>query len=392
MLAALAQGPTLISRPLRAGDTLSTAQVMRHLGAQITDEDQDFLVLGRGVNEPEEILDCGNSGTLIRLLAGVLAGQNFYSVLTGDASLRSRPMDRVTVPLRLMGAKIDGRQQGRLAPLTIRGGELHGINYTLPVASAQVKSALLLAGIFASGVTQIQEPVPTRDHTERIFRHFRIPVEQSGGTVGTSQAPEFEGRDLVVPGDFSSAAFFIGAGLIVPGSDILIEGVGLNPTRTGLLQVFEAMGADLNYQVTGGHDAEPWGWIRARASSLHGVAVSAEQVAGMIDEIPILAAVAAWAEGVTEIWGLAELRVKESDRLSAISANLAALGVESEAGPDWIRIKGGGVQPALVDAFADHRIAMAFAVAGLPVGVRVTGAEWAAISFPEFFPTLEGLR
>lgn len=392
MLAALAQGPTLIRRPLRAGDTLSTAQVMRHLGAQITDQDQDFLVLGRGLVEPEEVLDCGNSGTLIRLLAGILAGQNFHSVLTGDASLRSRPMDRVTVPLRLMGAKIDGRQQGRLAPLTIRGGELHGIDYTLPVASAQVKSALLLAGIFAAGATEIQEPMPTRDHTERIFRHFGIPVEQVGGTIRTRRAPEFQGRDLVVPGDFSSAAFFIGAGLVVPGSDILLEGVGLNPTRTGLIQVLEAMGAELSYQVTGGQDAEPWGWIRARASGLHGVEVSAEQVAGMIDEIPVLAAVAAWAEGVTEIRGLTELRVKESDRLSAISANLAALGVESESGPDWIRIKGGGVQPGRVQAFDDHRIAMAFAVAGLPVGVRVTGAEWAGISFPGFFPTLEGLR
>lgn len=365
---------------------------MRHLGAQISDVGEDFLVVGRGLNEPVEVLDCGNSGTLIRLICGVLAGQNFHSILTGDSSLRSRPMERVTVPLRLMGARIDGRQQGRLAPLAVRGGNLTGISYTLPVASAQVKSALLLAGIFASGSTQVNEPIPTRDHTERIFRHFGIPVEQAEGVVHTEQASQFTGRDLVVPGDFSSAAFFIGAGLIVPGSDILIEGVGLNPTRTGLLAVLREMGADLSYQVTGGQESEPWGWIRARSSDLHGVEVRPDQVTGMIDEIPVLAAVAAWAEGVTEIHGLAELRVKESDRLAAISANLTALGVEWEGGLDWIRIRGGRVHPGTVQAFGDHRMAMAFAVAGLPVGVKVLGAEWTAISFPEFFPTLEGLR
>ncbi|MCL6526236.1 MAG: 3-phosphoshikimate 1-carboxyvinyltransferase [Thermaceae bacterium] len=393
MLGALAQGESRLHYPLKAGDTLSTAAVMRALGAEITEQGEHFHIKGAGLRlqEPTDILDCGNAGTLIRLVSGLLSGQEFFSVLTGDASLRRRPMGRVTKPLLAMGARIEGRDRGNLAPLAIRGGGLTGIHYELPIASAQVKSAVLLAGLFADDDTEVVEPAPTRDHTERLFRHYGLPIEVEGRTVRTRRASPFGARDLTVPGDISSAAFFIVAALITPESEVLLEGVGLNPTRTGLLGVLKEMGADLTWEVTEGQDGEPVGWIRARSSTLRGISVDPQQIPLMVDEVPALAAAAAWAEGETYIPGLEELRVKESDRVAAIAQNLQRLGVGVEAGPDWLRIQGGRVQAGVVEPFHDHRIAMAFAVCGLPVGVRVQEAEWASISFPSFWEDLERL-
>lgn len=394
MLGALAQGESTLYYPLKAGDTLSTAQIMRQLGAEINDQGEHFHIKGVGLKlrEPTDVLDCGNAGTLIRLVAGLLSGQEIFTVLTGDASLRRRPMARVTNPLRQMGARIEGRENGRLAPLAIRGGGLHGIHYELPVASAQVKSSVLLAGLFAEEETEVVEPAPTRDHTERVFRHYGLPIELEGNLIRTRRAEPFAAKDLTVPGDFSSAAFFIVAALITRDSDLTLEGVGLNPTRTGLLTVLQEMGADLRWEVTEGQNGEPVGRIRARSSALKGVSVDPRLIPLMVDEVPILAAAAAWAEGETYIPGLEELRVKESDRVAAIAKNLQNLGIPVEVGHDWLKIRGGSVQSGgVVEPFHDHRIAMAFAVCGLPVGVTVKEAEWASISYPSFWEDLERL-
>ena len=394
MLGTLAQGESVLRYPLKAGDTLSTASVMRALGGEITEGGEHFHIKGVGLRlqEPADILDCGNAGTLIRLVSGLLSGQQIFTLLTGDASLRRRPMGRVTKPLLQMGARIEGRDGGKLAPLAIRGGGLTGIHYEMPVASAQVKSSLLLAGLFADEDTEVVEPAPTRDHTERVFKHYGLPIEVEANLIRTRRAEPFAAKDLTVPGDISSAAFFIVAALITPESEVTLEGVGLNPTRTGLLTVLKEMGADLTWEVTEGQDGEPVGWIRAKSSALKGVSVDPRLIPLMVDEVPVLAAAAAWASGETYVPGREELRVKESDRVAAIAKNLQNLGVRVEVGPDWLRIQGGSVRSGgVVEPFHDHRIAMAFAVCGLQKGVTVQDAEWASISFPTFWEDLERL-
>ncbi len=347
MLLALAEGEGRLLYPLKAGDTLSTARALRALGAEIVEEGPHFLVRGRGLRlkEPEDVLDCGNAGTYAPPPGPSRRARGAFRRPHRGRSLRRRPMGRVVEPLRAMGARVDGREGGERAPLAVRGGPLRGIRYTLPVPSAQVKSALLLAGLFAEGETEVVEPVPTRDHTERLFRHFGLPLGVEGNRIRTRRTGPFPARDLVVPGDFSSAAFFLVAALVTPGSEVVVEGVGLNPTRTGLLQVLRSMGADLEWRVLEGEAGEPVGWVRARHSPLKGVAVDPSLIPLMVDEVPILAAAAAWAEGETHIPGLSELRVKESDRLSAIARNLRAWGWRWRRGQTGLGSGAGGCGP-----------------------------------------------
>ena len=413
MLAALADGVSRIDGFLEGEDTRATAAVFQRLGVKIeAPSPQSRIVHGvglRGLRASAEALDCGNAGTGMRLLAGVLAGQSFDSVLIGDASLSKRPMRRVTEPLALMGARID-TADGGLPPLRIHGGlPLRGIDYTLPVASAQVKSALLLAGLYAEGDTVVREPHPTRDYTERMLTAFGWPVEFEPGFArvrgGAGNAHALRATDVHVPADVSSAAFFLVAASIVPGSDLTLEAVGMNPRRTGLLQVLRAMGADIAESAQRRHGGESVADLRVRFASLRGIEVPEAVVPDMIDEFPVLFVAAACAEGVTRIRGAAELRVKESDRLATMSAALRALGIRVDETADGADIHGvppgstdGGTAPhaspfafaadapPAIDSHGDHRIAMALAVAAqrCPAPFTVTDVANVATSFPGF--------
>ena len=403
MFGAMAVGTTRIAGLLCGEDVLCTAAAMRALGADIERDGPDWLVSGRGVGglrEPREVLDMGNSGTAARLLCGVLATHPLFAVMTGDASLCRRPMRRVIDPLTAMGARFGSRAGGRL-PLAIEGArDPLPIEYRLPVASAQVKSAVLLAGLNARGVTRVIEPAATRDHTENMLRHFGADVSVERGALGTTIAlkgqPELLARDIAVPGDPSSAAFPLVAALLAPDSDVTVLAIGTNRLRTGLLATLLEMGADLvieNPRVEGG---EPVGDVRARHGGLRGVDVPAERAPSMIDEYPVLAVAAACAEGVTRMRGLGELRVKESDRLAATAAMLAANGVRVEIEGDDMTVWGAGRPPAgggLVVTHMDHRIAMSALVLGLVAGqpVRVDDAGFIATSFPGFVALLNGL-
>jgi 3-phosphoshikimate 1-carboxyvinyltransferase len=337
----------------------------------------------------------------MRLLSGVLAGQPFSAVLDGDASLRRRPMDRVAEPLTMMGAAVSARE-GKYPPLRIAGGRLRGITYVLPVPSAQVKSAVLLAGLRAEGVTEVVEPIPTRDHTERMLAQFGVPVHRDGDRVRLSPVIP-QGGTVEVPGDISSAAFLLTCAAATEGSDLAVEGVGLNPTRTGVLELLQAMGAEITIEIapSGGDSArraeaagEPLGTVRVRGRRLHGVVVDGAMIPRVIDELPVLCVAAATALGRTVIRDAMELRVKESDRIDAMTRGLRALGAAVEERPDGLEIHGGRLRGGAVDARGDHRMAMAFTVAGLladgPVSVR--GAEAVSVSFPGFFETLQALR
>ncbi len=391
ILGAIAHGTTRIWGFLRAEDCLSTLRCLRALGVAIDDRGSELEIRGGAFREPEEILDVGNSGTTLRLLAGVLAGQRFHSVLTGDASIRRRPMDRVAEPLRRMGAGISGRQGGRLAPLAIRGGELRGITYATPVASAQVKSALLLAGLFADGDTVVQEPRQSRDHTERMLGAFDAEVVRGGLTVRLRGPQALSGTEVRVPGDLSSAAFFLVAAALVPGSELAVAGVGLNPTRTGVLDVLRMMGAAVEIRDLKEESGEPVGTVMVRGGVLHGTVIGGDLIPRAIDELPVLAVAASLAEGETVIRDAAELRVKESDRIEALARELGRLGARVEAQPDGLtilgtrRLRGGRVASA-----GDHRIAMALAVAGLCADGAVTVDDPACIetSFPGFADAL----
>ncbi len=341
-----------------------------------------------GLVEPETVIDCGNSGTSIRLLAGVLAGRPFHSVLTGDSSIARRPMGRVVDPLRRMGAHIDGRDGGRLAPLTIRGGGLRGLRHELAVASAQVKTALLLAGLQATGATEVTEPALSRDHTERLLPVMGARLEAVAGGVRVEPvaAGGLTPIDLAVPGDPSAAAFFVVGACITPGSDLVVEDVCLNPTRIGFIDVLRRMGADVEVAVKEERGGEPVGDIRAVASPLRATTMSGDEIPRVIDEIPALAVAAAFAAGATEVADAAELRVKESDRIGTIAQELSQLGVAVESRADGLVITGGAPRPALLKSHGDHRIAMAAAIAANACDGPSTVRGWRAVasSYPGF--------
>ncbi|MBT3661317.1 MAG: 3-phosphoshikimate 1-carboxyvinyltransferase [Rhodospirillaceae bacterium] len=405
MFGALAVGETNISGLLEGDDVLATAAAMRALGAQVTrGEDGTWQVFGCGVGglaEPGNVLDMGNSGTAVRLLMGVLAGHAFPATLTGDASLRSRPMERIMKPLRDIGATFVSAEGGRL-PITMTGAvDPLPTAYEMPMASAQVKSAVLLAGLSVPGETVVIEPVPTRDHTERLLRHFGADVRVEDDPDGRRRVtlvgePELEGRNVVVPADISSAAFPMVAALLVPGSAVTLTGVGTNPLRAGLMDTLRDMGGDLRLENSRDEDGEPVADVVVRAAKLRGVDVPAGRVPSMIDEFPVLAVCAAHAEGTTRMTGLSELRVKESDRLAAMAQGLSACGVALEETEDTLTIFGDGKAPvggAEIDSDLDHRIAMAFLVLGMASrdAVRVAQAETIATSFPGFADMMNGL-
>ena len=397
MFGALAVGVTRISGLLEGEDVLRTAAAMRALGAEILREGADWLVAGRGLGgltAPEDVLDMGNSGTAARLLAGILASHDFFSVMTGDASLRRRPMRRVIEPLRACGAVFSARPGERL-PMSIQGArDALPLTYRLPVASAQVKSALLLAGLNARGVTVVEEPEATRDHSENMLRHFgaAVTVERqgSGRLIRLVGQPELRGADVAVPGDPSSAAFPVVAALLVPGSRVVVNGVGLNPLRTGLFETLREMGATLTVRDARTQGGESVGDLVAEFSELIAVDVPPARAPSMIDEYPILAVACAFARGVSRLRGLAELRVKESDRIAATSDAFRVLGVEHETTPDGMRIVGRPEGPAFrggsIDSRGDHRIAMSFSVASLRAAgpLRIADVANVATSFPGF--------
>jgi 3-phosphoshikimate 1-carboxyvinyltransferase len=389
MLSALADGTSRIRGFLEGEDTRATAAVLAQLGVKIeTPADGERLVHGvglHGLRAAAGPLDCGNAGTGMRLLAGLLAGQAFDSTLIGDASLSKRPMRRVTDPLGQMGARID-TQEG-LPPLHIHGSQpLHGIRYALPVASAQVKSALLLAGLYAAGSTEIIEPHPTRDYTERMLAAFGWPITFSPGQAKLDGGHALHATDVDVPADFSSAAFFLVAASIVPGSELRLPAVGLNPRRTGLLQALRLMGADIRIENPRESGGEPVGDLLVRHAPLHGIELPEALVPDMIDEFPILFIAAAVASGRTVVRGAAELRVKESDRLASMATGLRALGARIEETPDGAIIDGGALGGGEVQTHMDHRIAMSFTVAGLvaTAPVRVRDCSHVATSFPGY--------
>ncbi len=397
LLGALAHGTTEIHGFLEADDCLDTLKALGALGIEWSRKAAGhYLILGAGqvgLREPEAILDCGNSGTTCRLLLGVLAGQPFSACLTGDASLRRRPMGRVTEPLSQMGARVIGREGARFLPLAIEGRRpLRAIRYRMPVASAQVKSALLLAGLFAHGPVVVEEPAPSRDHTERMLREFGARISVNHLVVAVEPEPRLEGRFLAIPGDFSSAAFFLVAGALMPEGEITVSRVGVNPTRTGCLDLLRAMGADI--AIRNGEEAwEPQAEITVRSSTLRGLTVGGEMIPRVIDEIPILAVAMARAHGVSEIRDGAELRVKESDRIRALATELSKLGAKIEEREDGLRIEGDRLRGGVVSSWGDHRMAMALVVAGLVAEGEtvIEGAECITVSYPDFLSTLQGL-
>lgn len=403
ILTALANGVSRVARYCRGEDCLNTMRAFQALGVRIDDSAEELQIHGKGLwglIEPSGAVDCGNSGTGIRLLTGLLAGQDFFTVLTGDESIRRRPMGRIVKPLREMGAVIAGRKGGELAPLAVTGSRLRAITYASPVASAQIKSALLLAALFAEGTTRITEPRLSRDHTERMFQFFGIALRREGTTllvegrpsVGWNAVPQ-----LVVPGDFSAAAFFIVGATIVPGSDVTIRHVGINPTRTGLLDVMTSMGADIQLLNRRDEAGEPVADIRVKSAGLRGVTVGPDLIPQTIDEFPILCVAAAVAEGETIISGAEELRVKESDRIATVSEELRAMGAQITEKPDGMVIRGlgtternGRLQAVQGRSHGDHRVAMSLAIAGLTASAPTRIDETGCIdtSFPAFHDTL----
>lgn len=425
MFGSIALGTTKITNFLKGADCLSTIGCFRKMGIQITEESDSILVYGkglRGLSAPTGILNVGNSGTTTRLMSGILAGQSFTSVMSGDESLNSRPMGRIMTPLNSMGAHICSIHNDNCAPLKLEPGALHGIHYQSPVASAQIKSAVLLAGLYADGDTSVTEPALSRNHTELMLQSFGADVssvlhEDGSATARIRPCKELYGQTIHVPGDISSAAYFIAAGLIVPGSELLIKNVGTNPTRAGILRVCEAMGADITYVNCRNMDSaamhpgsgsnggtslsgqqcaagEPTADILVRSSLLHGTTISGSLIPTLIDEIPIIAVMAACAEGTTIIKNAAELKVKETNRIDTVTANLRAMGVNITPTEDGMIIEGGAsLYGARLKSYLDHRIAMAFAIAGLIAQGEtiIEDSQCVDVSYPEFFHTLEDI-
>lgn len=395
MLGAIANGTTSVRGFLRGGDNMATMGAFRSMGVDISDDGETVVIHGKGLHglsEPGDVIDCGNSGTTIRLITGLLAGQSFFSVVTGDQYLRKRPMKRVVEPLTRMGAKILGRNQGSLAPLAISGGTLNAIGYESPVSSAQVKSAIMLAGLYADGDTSVREPSLSRDHSERMFRLFGASLETFNNGVTVKGGVELQGQDITVPGDISSATFFMVAALITPGSELLIRNVGVNPTRTGAIDILRDMGGNIELLDQREVSGEPVADILVRSSRLKGCAIAGSVVPRAIDEFPAICVAAACAEGTTTIRDARELRVKETDRISAMAKNLRVLGVTVEESDDGMTITGSEqLAGGSVDSFGDHRIAMSLSVAALVARDSITISDTCCVStsFPTFYPLLE---
>jgi 3-phosphoshikimate 1-carboxyvinyltransferase len=397
ILGALADGPLAVSNFSMSADNMATVQAFRRMGISIVEPEPGKLEINgcglKGLKEPEDIINAGNSGTTMRLLTGLLSGQGFFSVITGDDSLRKRPMRRVVEPLRQMGALIYGRDNDSRAPLAIKGAPLKAVSHESKVSSAQVKTSLLLAGIFAEGTTWISEPHKSRDHTERMMTYLGVPLQENGLKVGVVGGSRISGGHISVPGDFSSAAFFLAAALLLPESDLTVRNLGLNPTRDGFLRVLKDMGADIEVRDKTVVSGEPVGDLHVRPSRLKSVNVDGSTVPLMVDEFPVFCVVAALAEGDTVIRDAAELRVKETDRIAAIVEGLKSMGVEVEEFEDGMTIHGcSGLKGAVIDSHGDHRIAMAFAVAGLVADgtTIINDVSCVQTSFPGFFEILEG--
>ncbi len=397
MFGALADGLTEVTHFLQGADCLSTISCFQKLGIAIDNTPERIVIHGKGLHglrPPASVLDVGNSGTTMRLISGILAGQPFASTLTGDASIQKRPMNRIIKPLQEMGASLTSQYKNGCAPFTISGSSLHGIRYTSPVASAQVKSCVLLAGLYADGKTSVTEPSVSRNHTELMLSSFGAHISCQRTTVSVLPDPVLTGQKIEVPGDISSAAYFIAAALLVPNSEVLIQNVGVNPTRDGFLRAAKAMHANiirLNERTVSG---EPVCDLLVTSSDLTGTTVEGDLIPALIDEIPVLAVMAAFAQGTTIIRDAAELKVKESDRIETIAANLKNMGADITATDDGMIIHGGRpLHYAAIDPQADHRIAMSFAVAGLCAegGVQIQDAECVCISYPEFYQHLQSL-
>ena len=401
MIASLAEGASELRHFAAAADCHSTLSCMKALGAEIKTNKDTVRITGHGLHGSKgsrRALDAGNSGTTMRLLSGILAGQEFVSQLTGDASLQKRPMKRVVGPLRQMGADIRAREDN-FAPLEIRGGRLHAIDFKMPMASAQVKSAVLLAGLFAEGETIVTEPARTRDHTELALEEFGARIEKIGKTIriqglASENGAKLQGRSLDVPGDLSSAVFFIAGASLFPDSNLLIHNIGLNPTRTAILDVLASMGASLQMISVRSAHGEIVGDLAVKGASLKGGVIEGEQIPLVIDELPMLAALGPYTEQGIEIRDAAELRVKESDRIAALAENLRRMGAKVEERPDGLRVEGraaGKLGGAEIEPCGDHRIAMAFAIAALGANgaTVIRDADCAGVSYPTFFDDLE---
>lgn len=396
MFGSLAKGTTEVRNFLQGADCLSTIECFRKLGIEIENTPDKILIHGKGLhglNAPDSILDAGNSGTTTRLISGILSAQPFETTLTGDASIQKRPMKRIMEPLTMMGADIISLSGNGCAPLRIKGMPLHGIHYASKVASAQVKSAILLAGLYAEGETSVSEPAISRNHSEIMLRCFGADVNTEGTTATIKPQPDLSAQYVNVPGDISSAAYFIAAGLCVPNSEILIKNVGINPTRNGIIKAALAMGGDITL-FNENYDGEPTADILVKSSSLHGITIEGDIIPTLIDELPIINIMAAAANGTTIIKDASELKVKESNRIDVMVENLSAMGAEITGTDDGMVIEGGKpLHGAVIDSFADHRIAMSFAVASLLADGETTikGREAVNISYPSFYEDLDRL-